>query len=43
MRIFAGSNSWPYRDNDFVGIAEAGRMNKSVQQTLISLDRLPRN
>ncbi len=43
MRIFAGSSSWPYRDNDFVAVAEAGRMDKGIQTTLLSLDSLPRN
>lgn len=43
MRIFAGSNNWPYRDNDFVALADAGRLDKGIQTTLISLDRLPRN
>ena len=43
VRIFAGSSTWPYQDADFVAIADAGRMDKGVQKTLLSLDSLPRN
>lgn len=43
VRIFAGSSNWPYQDADFVAIADAGRMDKGVQKTLLSLDSMPRN
>ena len=42
MRVFAGSQTWPYREGDFVAIADAGRMDKTTRLTLISLDQLPR-
>ncbi len=39
IRIFAGSSSWPYRQSDFVAIADAGHMNGSYQKALLVLDR----
>lgn len=42
IRIFAGSSSWPYRDSDFVAIADARKMDKSMEKILLDLDRLPR-
>ncbi len=41
IRIFAGSNSWPYREADFVDLAEAHRMDSRVHKILADLDRLP--
>lgn len=43
IRIFAGSSSWPYREDDFVAISAAGRMDKSYQKVLLDLDRLPQH
>ena len=40
IRIFAGSSSWPYREDDFVAISAAGRMDKGYQKVLLDLDRL---
>ncbi len=42
MRIFAGSRSWPYSERDFVTVADAGRLDKGLQKTLLALDSLPR-
>ena len=39
IRIFAGSSSWPYRQSDFVAIADAGHMSGSYQKALLVLDR----
>ncbi|HEX4767412.1 MAG TPA: hypothetical protein VH414_14165 [Lichenihabitans sp.] len=41
MRIFAGSRSWPYSERDFVAVADAGRLDKGLQKTLLALDSLP--
>ncbi len=41
IRVFAGSRSFPYRDGDFVALADAGRIDARVQKALAELDRLP--
>ena len=42
IRIFAGSNSWPYQNSDFMALADAPHLNKGQQTILLDLDRLPR-
>ena len=42
IRVFAGSNSWPYQNSDFIALADAPHLNKSQQAMLLDLDRLPR-
>ena len=42
IRIFEGSSSWPYREDDFVAISAAGRMDKTYAKVLLDLDHLPR-
>lgn len=41
IRVFAGSRSWPYRDDDFVALADARRMDPEMRKVLAELDRLP--
>ena len=41
IRIFAGSNSWPYQDRDFVALADARQLDKGLQKVLLDLDRMP--
>jgi hypothetical protein len=42
IRIFAGSNSWPYVPQDFVSLAEADHMSQDTSKVLAQLDRAPR-
>ncbi len=42
IRIFAGSNSWPYQDSDFVALADARQLDKGLQKILLAIDRMPR-
>ena len=41
IRIFAGSNSWPYQASDFVALSNARQMDKGMQKVLLDLDRMP--
>ncbi len=41
IRIFAGSNSWPYQATDFVALSNARQMDKGMQKVLLDLDRMP--
>ncbi len=43
IRIFAGSNSWPYQASDFVALSNARQMDKGMQKVLLDLDRMPHN
>ena len=42
MRIFMGSNAWPYRSEDFVDLAASGReVSKTTGKVLADLDKRP--
>lgn len=42
MRIFMGSNAWPYRSEDFVDLADSGReVSKATEKVLADLDKRP--
>lgn len=41
IRIFIGSKSWPYRAEDFVALADAGRLDARVHKILASLSSAP--
>lgn len=42
VRIFAGSNSWPYKANDFVVLKDAKNLDRDTSKLLAELDRPPR-
>ena len=42
LRIFVGSNTWPYTSDDFVALAKSGReVSKTTEKVLADLDRRP--
>ena len=41
IRIFAGSNSWPYQPSDFVALSSARQMDQGMRKVLLDLDRMP--
>lgn len=42
MRVFAGSNSFPYSESDFVAVSTKEGVSKDVAKTLIAMDRVSR-
>ena len=42
IRVFAGSNSWPYTPGDFVGLDDAKHLSRDTTKVLVQLDKLPR-
>ncbi len=42
VRIFAGSNSWPYSPKDFVMLGNARDLNTDTSKVLAQIDKLPR-
>lgn len=43
IRIFQGSRTLPYRDTDFVAIADSTNVSRDVAKALNAVDRLPRS
>ena len=42
LKIFVGSNTWPYKSGDFVALAKSGReVSKMTEKVLADLDRRP--
>ena len=42
IRIFVGSRSTPYRNEDFVAVAETDGLPRKVEKALLAIDRVPR-
>lgn len=42
VRVFAGSNAWPYSEGDFVSLDDAKQFNTDTSKVLAQLDRMPR-
>ncbi len=42
MRVFRGSATMPYRDSDFVPVAQGDGLSRDVAKTLLAMDRVPR-
>jgi hypothetical protein len=42
IHVFAGSNAWPYTNDDFVGLSAARHMDRATAKVLAAIDRLPR-
>ncbi len=38
LKVFNGSSSWPYRDDDFVAVADSGKMTKDIRKELVAID-----
>jgi len=42
IHVFAGSNAWPYTNDDFVSLSAARHMDRATAKVLAAIDRLPR-
>lgn len=42
LKVFNGSRSWPYTEDDFVAIASSGRMASGLRKELTALDKASR-
>ena len=42
LRVFAGSNAWPYSAGDFVSLDDARQFSRDMTKVLAQLDRVPR-